>query len=840
MMEFSFKLGKAAAQSEPIAPPSSRAPVSPEAITTAAAISKAMPNWILKEQSKGSIAAVRNAGYGDTGGAGRLSFSQLRELADQADLLRMAIEAVKNSVRAQDWSLKSTDQREVPPEATKRMEKPDGESDWDVFSAMVIEEVLVTDNLHLFPWWKGGKAERFEVIDGDTITPKPDQAGRFPVPPGIAFQQIGATGQKNFTTDQLWYLPQGKRIKTVRGYSAVERVVNRATINMTKTIKDLRRWLQGGHPGALVFAPDGMTSTEAEAWQKVMDDAARDQVFENRVKIMPPGAKAIQLQPPKFDKEHEEILIRVIYANFGVDPTSLISQVNYSTANALERWAALQGLRPWLWTLQSMSNRMLEAAGWPWVKFEWNAARDAATAMEKEAITKDFRSGLVSWEDAREKLGLAKDSGDGGEEADLKDKHFFTEGALSPFDPLKPTTPPPPPPGSGLPPNAGGPLPTAMLAMQEKVKASPGATETPEPQGALKKTLGLRKVSCTCGHITKGFGTQIYAPAFYIEAETLEMRRWEAVAKKAIKAGDAPREFKSDIIPPWKRAILQKSLSVPELGLSVFKKGGLRKALGILGAEIGVKNSPRAKAHEEEGTAVLVEILGPLMATAKSAAMQEVRQAVLLSKSLWEIGDVPPPSVDTWKRLLAWLQESYQIGIDDTARVLGQGVDAAQAFAYAQDRAATLLGRWWNAETASWVDNPSSAWSIEGTVRDQANSLVQDAIKNEWTEGQLQDALGQLFDVGATGIDYRAGMIARTELGFAYNTGAAMNYGAMGVEYVMISDNGSPTSCEECTKANGEVWTLAEFLENPLEHPNCVRVGMPAEESEYKGNADES
>jgi len=69
--------------------------------------------------------------------------------------------------------------------------------------------------------------------------------------------------------------------------------------------------------------------------------------------------------------------------------------------------------------------------------------------------------------------------------------------------------------------------------------------------------------------------------------------------------------------------------------------------------------------------------------------------------------------------------------------------------------------------------------------------------------------------------------VARAELGSAQNAATAGRYRNAGVEKVEILDGGAADSAPACNLANGQIWTLALFEQNVLQHPNCSRAAAP-------------
>jgi HK97 family phage portal protein len=108
---------------------------------------------------------------------------------------------------------------------------------------------------------------------------------------------------------------------------------------------------------------------------------------------------------------------------------------------------------------------------------------------------------------------------------------------------------------------------------------------------------------------------------------------------------------------------------------------------------------------------------------------------------------------------------------------------------------------------SSWKFASEQGWSVD-----------------EWVKGDPEAGVRGLRDIVTEIYKDRPRTIARTELGNAQNEAAAKRYGAAGVEKVEILDNGSDDDDEECKVANGQIWSLAYFMEHTLEHPNCTRA----------------
>lgn len=115
---------------------------------------------------------------------------------------------------------------------------------------------------------------------------------------------------------------------------------------------------------------------------------------------------------------------------------------------------------------------------------------------------------------------------------------------------------------------------------------------------------------------------------------------------------------------------------------------------------------------------------------------------------------------------------------------------------------------------------------LQGTTKDRVIELIRRELD---AGGTSQGDLGtKVLNVIREQFDgykqWRANLIARTETGFAYNHGTVLGAHQAGFDLVDVTDGDSDP---ECRAANGSVWTIQRALNNPLEHPNCVRAFGP-------------
>lgn len=154
----------------------------------------------------------------------------------------------------------------------------------------------------------------------------------------------------------------------------------------------------------------------------------------------------------------------------------------------------------------------------------------------------------------------------------------------------------------------------------------------------------------------------------------------------------------------------------------------------------------------------------------------------------------------------SWETMNLSLGITVAFDLNDPAVTKALAYAGEDVKNITVTTR--EALQAALKYGNDNGWSIQQLVRGDETqagirSIVEETYKN------------------------RAQTIARTELGNAQNTATSERYFQNGVVKVEILDNGNDDDDDACKIANGQIWTLAHFQNNRLEHPNCTRCAAP-------------
>jgi HK97 family phage portal protein len=117
-------------------------------------------------------------------------------------------------------------------------------------------------------------------------------------------------------------------------------------------------------------------------------------------------------------------------------------------------------------------------------------------------------------------------------------------------------------------------------------------------------------------------------------------------------------------------------------------------------------------------------------------------------------------------------------------------------------------------------------------INDTTRSQLQDVLRygeahgwsiDDFVRGDPDNHIPGIMDLVAETYAGRSETIARTELGFAQNIATTGRYRDAGVKDVLVLDNGLDDDDQPCQDADGQIWSVEQAEENPLEHPKCTR-----------------
>jgi hypothetical protein len=200
-----------------------------------------------------------------------------------------------------------------------------------------------------------------------------------------------------------------------------------------------------------------------------------------------------------------------------------------------------------------------------------------------------------------------------------------------------------------------------------------------------------------------------------------------------------------------------------------------------------------------------------------------------MSRRAWRLGrDVPSAKQLTalansfdWDSYTTKLQKAIQPHYEAIASEQGQRT--ADQYDIDWDADAPFVDRFFTAYVSERITQ------IDESTRDMVRDLLQSTLEAHESESK-QELAGRIRELDPYAFSpARALTIARTETSTAIGHGAGLAYQQNGIEHVEISDGDDD---DDCAEADGQIWTVDEYLAEPLAHPNCVRSAAPVLESD--------
>ena len=385
-------------------------------------------------------------------------FKTLRAAADQIDIVRRCIEALKAKVLGLDWDItlgedstekvmdesgvdeiraKQIAKEKFSPEINRLKqfwEQPDPSngltfSDW---LGMALEEILVLDAWSIWPQKSvGGELIGLQILDGSTIKPLIDDRGMRPMAPYPAFQQIlygfprsefaapeeAVDADGVFSSDELSYLVRNRRSMTVYGYSPVERCLPIADLYLRRQNWIRKEYTDGVLP-ELMFTTDanfGNNPDLLRAYENIFNDDLAGQTEQRmRARLLPQGLTPIQFEGygEKFKETLDEYLVNSICGHFGIQP----SEIGFSPKGGLggaghqqgqAQSSEVIGLIPLTnWLGKMITNLSYIYLGMPReLEFRLMASNREETAEKASIIDQQIKDGQLTINEARSLAG---------------------------------------------------------------------------------------------------------------------------------------------------------------------------------------------------------------------------------------------------------------------------------------------------------------------------------------------------------------------------------------------------------------------------------------------------
>jgi len=348
-----------------------------------------------------------------------ITFASLHALADNLDLVRIAIETRKDQIERSDWYIKVRGDRARPTEEQRVridrivtfLQRPDGVHPFKTWLRAGVEDVLTVDALTIEPVFDlTGRLARLDLVDGSTIIPRLDEKGRQPAPPDVAFQQsLHGVPAVDFNSDELLYCVRNVRPGHVYGFSPVEQIILTINTVLRRELWRLQEYTEGTVPDAIAEVPEGWTQENVRDFQAWWDGLHEGNSAQRRKMRFVPALK--QLHFPKaavLKDQADEWLARIICWAFSLPPNALVAAVNKATAEAAQQEAADDGLltiKAWLKdaVLDWIIVKYFES---PDLEFAWREAQLTRLKDKAEADAVLVRIGVRSIDEVRDEMGL--------------------------------------------------------------------------------------------------------------------------------------------------------------------------------------------------------------------------------------------------------------------------------------------------------------------------------------------------------------------------------------------------------------------------------------------------
>lgn len=332
-----------------------------------------------------NLVFIPRAGYG------LLSYQVLRNLAALSKEIRLNIEKIKQIIRGFEWDIifegPEVEVAGIMYQATPDLdrvkhfwEKPDGIHDFDSWLAIVLEEILVTDSLTLYPNTAGDFM--LEVVDGTTIRPLIDFHGRTPVHPAPAYIQVlHGMPMSYYSTQGILYSPRNPKVYTPYGESPIEWVIQMIVQSIKHDLGRTTYFTEGNVPGAFAGLPDEWTVQQIQEFSEWYNTLLEgDTGKAHKMMFIPHSGSSLPIhefnQTSFADPAIDEWLMTIACWAFGNSPSEFgltrgegLGGGGYMDAGENSQFRGVTGIAKFLTRVINRINK--EYLDAPWAKFKW-------------------------------------------------------------------------------------------------------------------------------------------------------------------------------------------------------------------------------------------------------------------------------------------------------------------------------------------------------------------------------------------------------------------------------------------------------------------------------------
>jgi PAS domain-containing protein len=356
-----------------------------------------------------------------------ISFQDMIYMADNCDLVRVVIEALKDQICMREWQIRVVAQPgETQKERAARTASdpritqwtsffkwPNSDQCWSDFLRMLLEDLFVLDApAVLLQKTRAGKLGALRVIDGQTITRLIDDNGFTPLPPDAAYQQIlYGMPAVDLTTDDLLYRPRNQRARKIYGFSQVEQILLTLNIALRRQRFQLAYYTEGNVPEALYTMPKDITEDRIREFQQWFDlQNAGHLGHRRRIWFIPGDDKGVgRLHFTKealLKDEADEWFARIICFAFRISPKELIKIMNRATAAESQDSSEEMGVHVMCeWIAETVNWIIQRKAGDVDIEFTFGQKREADVLKQAQADKIYVDSGIRTRNEVREDTG---------------------------------------------------------------------------------------------------------------------------------------------------------------------------------------------------------------------------------------------------------------------------------------------------------------------------------------------------------------------------------------------------------------------------------------------------
>ena len=345
--------------------------------------------------------------------------SQLRLMSQSWGLLRSVIQKRIDQLLTTPWRIQLRDDPRGEDGRVlalrKFMRRPDGDHVFNDWARVLLQDLFVIDAPSIYIRRAEDESVRaLEVIDGATILPLVDDAGRTPDWPSPAYQQIiKGLPSINLTKRELLYRPMNRRPDLpVYGYSPVEWLYLEVTEGIRRTLYQVNFWTEGSMPELVITVPDAWTPQQIAIFQAGFDAlTAGNASLKSRVRFVPGGMKPFDIKNANGEalkSEYDEWMARLVCYAFSVNPQPFVKQMNRATANVSAEIAREEGtlaLQQWFKT-ELMDPIIEDVFGLDDVEFAWRKKAPVDALKNAQMVDVMLRNGTLNRNSVRADLGL--------------------------------------------------------------------------------------------------------------------------------------------------------------------------------------------------------------------------------------------------------------------------------------------------------------------------------------------------------------------------------------------------------------------------------------------------